>query len=219
MERLVRRDAVGVVQASVLTLIIAGLAGYLTYTIHLGAAEPLDWKVFWQWMARSNNSWDPMGTLALIAGVVLPLYLATQVGDATRARNSTSLSAHTVGVETLTGAACLCAAVLSWMTVPAVIAGKEVAPVNILLAFAAPILFASLFSISAPSEDGERLAQVQSQALLAEMRRLSLEFDIARTTTESQGEVTRRGACGLASCVTAPSTASWQAQWSERSSP
>lgn len=178
VERLVRRRAAGVWRTSVLTLVVASLAGFVTYSIAKGSGT-LDGPELWRWLTRSQDGWDPMATLAVIAGVVLPLFLATQVGDVTRARSSTTHSARAVGLETVTSTACLCGAVLSWLTVPAVLAGNGVAPVNMLVALATPVLFSALFAISAPSEDSERLAQVRSDVLRAEIQRLVASFDAA----------------------------------------
>src|SRR4051794_19327472 len=37
---------------------------------------------FWTWWSSARTSWDPAGTMALLASVVLPLFLAMHVGRA-----------------------------------------------------------------------------------------------------------------------------------------
>lgn len=137
VERLVRRDATGVWRKTAMTLVLAALLGFVTCTVSRGSGA-LDWADLGRWLSRAQDGWDPMATLAVIAGIVLPLFLATQVGDATRARSSATHSARAVGLETVTSAACLCGAVLSWMTVPAVFVGDGAAPVNMLVRWQRP---------------------------------------------------------------------------------
>lgn len=178
VERLVRRRSTGVVWTSILTLLVAALVGYLSYTLAHPSPDGVDWGDMWTWVARSSETWDPMATLALIAGLVLPLFLATQVGTAKRSESDVR-SARVVSLETITSVACLGGAVLSWLTVPSVTTTADAAPVSVLVALVVPVLFAALFAVSAPSEDSERLARTRSERMKDHIARLERDFAAA----------------------------------------
>ncbi|HEY0237132.1 MAG TPA: hypothetical protein VGC37_00670 [Friedmanniella sp.] len=134
---------------------------------------------FWSWIAEGWASWDPAGTLALLAGVVLPLFLATQVGSAVSASRDESTSAQVVGLEVLTNLACWFGSVIGWLVVPAAITVGGNKLVNSLAAVFVPVFFAWLWAFSRPSQESRKLARGRTERRYNELRRICREFDSA----------------------------------------
>lgn len=172
--------------------VLAVLVLALGYIWGGNAPLPLDVNDALEWVERVQSGWDPLAVLSLLAAVVLPLFLATQLGNAIAASATVERAAHHIRLEQITGASCLLATIASWMVVPAACFGDGALTANVLVAFAAPLLFASLFAVAVPSSDAALLDDAKSEVRRAHVERLRAEFSALLPLAPQPGEGSKR---------------------------
>lgn len=132
---------------------------------------------FWTWISRSGSSGSAFATLALTAGVVVPLFLATQLGGAVREGSDEEADGHAIALEMLTNIACLTGSVIGWLVFPAAVSGGGNGLVNGMGAASVPMLFSWLWALTRPSVESRRLASERVRADCSTLFRLIDEFD------------------------------------------
>ncbi|NTW42323.1 MAG: hypothetical protein HGA44_21025, partial [Cellulomonadaceae bacterium] len=138
----------------------------------------------------------PAATLALLVGVVLPLFLATQVGSAVAMSRNHDAAAQVIGLEVLTGAACWFGALIGWLVLPAAISAGGNTLVNGAAAAFVPLLFTWLWAVSLPSPESRSLVRHRVANGYARLVRLCGEFETVLGSTDGRtlGRPGSRGA-------------------------
>lgn len=179
------RDLIFAVRFGMVTLMLGAVIVWVSYLRPwTSERRPEGLGDVWGWLTEPRPTWDPAAHLALLAAIVLPLFVATAVGRSRKRQTGMVADeaqrlddeATAVGLQVVTSVVCLLGAALSWALVPAAAYAGGMPALNVAAGLLLAMLFVALASLDHPSAEARRLsrarAEVRVQRLLCAKTRI-----------------------------------------------